>query len=170
MEHIEYDGLDDILLCKEILDSSALLNDSGLDSSNLYDLAFYDNQMARNDNESCGISVLDTLELDTPDFDLSVSIFFPPFDSTFYFAFCNFLKYCGFHFVCRISIFVLKTVSFSGWEGCEVLHWYKIQKLFHSIAPIFFLSSFNCSGFSSFGCCKYRASSLGCHDVKLLSL
>ncbi|ESW12998.1 hypothetical protein PHAVU_008G159200 [Phaseolus vulgaris] len=71
VEHIEYDGLDDILLCKEILDSSALLNDSGLDSSNLYDLAFYDNQMARNDNESCGISVLDTLELDTPDFDLS---------------------------------------------------------------------------------------------------
>ncbi|XP_027922195.1 SUPPRESSOR OF GAMMA RESPONSE 1-like isoform X2 [Vigna unguiculata] len=71
-EHTEYDGLDDILLCKEILDSSALLNDSGLDSSNLYDLAFYDNQIARNDNESCGISVLDTLELDTPDFDHSI--------------------------------------------------------------------------------------------------
>ncbi|XP_014490986.1 SUPPRESSOR OF GAMMA RESPONSE 1 isoform X2 [Vigna radiata var. radiata] len=70
-EHTEYDGLDDILLCKEILDSSDLLNDSGLDSSNLYDLEFYDNQIARNDNESCGISVLDTLELDTPDFDHS---------------------------------------------------------------------------------------------------
>ncbi|XP_047150908.1 SUPPRESSOR OF GAMMA RESPONSE 1-like isoform X2 [Vigna umbellata] len=70
-KHTEYDGLDDILLCKEILDSSDLLNDSGLDSSNLCDLEFYDNQIARNDNESCGISVLDTLELDTPDFDHS---------------------------------------------------------------------------------------------------
>ncbi|WVZ05229.1 hypothetical protein V8G54_018575 [Vigna mungo] len=76
-EHTEYDGLDDILLCKEILDSSDLLNDSGLDSSNLHDLEFFDNQIARNDNESCGISVLDTLELDTPDFDHSVSILFP---------------------------------------------------------------------------------------------
>ncbi|CAJ1792116.1 unnamed protein product [Sphenostylis stenocarpa] len=71
-EHTAYDGLDDILLCKEILDSSARLNDSELDSTNLSDLAFFDNQMARNDNESCGISVLDTLELDTPpDFDFS---------------------------------------------------------------------------------------------------
>ncbi|XP_020208659.1 SUPPRESSOR OF GAMMA RESPONSE 1 [Cajanus cajan] len=66
----EYNGLDDILLCKEILDSS-VLNDSGLDSINLNDNACYENEMARNDNVSCGISVLDTLELDTPDFDIS---------------------------------------------------------------------------------------------------
>ncbi|TKY63190.1 NAC domain-containing protein 8 [Spatholobus suberectus] len=70
-ENTEYDGLDDILLCKEILDSCALLNDPGLDSTNLDDIACYAD-VARNDNVSCGISVLDTLELDTPpDFDLS---------------------------------------------------------------------------------------------------
>ena len=73
-ESTKYDGCDDILLCKEILDSSAILNDPGLDSTNLEDIAGYATQRARNDNESCGISVLDSLELDTPDFDLSVSI------------------------------------------------------------------------------------------------
>ncbi|KAK7339612.1 hypothetical protein VNO77_20290 [Canavalia gladiata] len=81
VENSEYDGLDDILLCKEILDSSALLNDSGLDTTNLdyFDCYAnetarndYANEMARNDNATSGISVLDTLELDTPpDFDIS---------------------------------------------------------------------------------------------------
>jgi len=61
-------------LCKEILDSSAILNDPGLDSTNLEDIADYATQRARNDHESWGISILDSLELDTPDFDLSVSI------------------------------------------------------------------------------------------------
>ncbi|KAL2320178.1 hypothetical protein Fmac_029147 [Flemingia macrophylla] len=56
----EYGGLDDILLCKEILDSSSLLNNSGLDSN-----------LASNDNVSGGIFVLDTLGLDTPDLDIS---------------------------------------------------------------------------------------------------
>ncbi|KAK7395802.1 hypothetical protein VNO78_16372 [Psophocarpus tetragonolobus] len=71
-ENAEYNGLDDILLCKEILDSSTLLNDYGLDSINADDNACYATQMAGNNNESYGISVLDTLELDTPpDFDLS---------------------------------------------------------------------------------------------------
>ncbi|KAG4926842.1 hypothetical protein JHK85_053328 [Glycine max] len=73
-ESTKYDGCDDILLCKEILDSSAILNDPGLDSTNLEDIAGYATQRARNDNESCGISVLDSLELDTPDFDLSVGM------------------------------------------------------------------------------------------------
>ncbi|XP_027348042.1 SUPPRESSOR OF GAMMA RESPONSE 1-like [Abrus precatorius] len=72
VESSEYADLDDILLCKEILDSSALFNDFGTDSTNVDDFAYYDNKMARNDNVSCGVSVLDTLELDTPpDFDLS---------------------------------------------------------------------------------------------------
>ncbi|KAH1059510.1 hypothetical protein GYH30_003498 [Glycine max] len=72
-ESTKYDGCDNILLCKEILDSSAILNDLGLDSTNLEDIASYATQRARNDNESCGISVLDSLELDTPDFDLFCS-------------------------------------------------------------------------------------------------
>ncbi|KAH1205148.1 SUPPRESSOR OF GAMMA RESPONSE 1 [Glycine max] len=80
-ENSEYDGLDDILLCNEILDSSALLNDSGLDYTNLDDIASYATQRARNDNEPCGISLLDTLELDTPDFDLS-SLYFCSQDSS----------------------------------------------------------------------------------------
>ncbi|KAJ1422424.1 P-loop containing nucleoside triphosphate hydrolase [Sesbania bispinosa] len=72
VENSEYDGLDDILLCKEILDSSAPLNDSGLDPSTLNGFACHENEMARNDNVTYGTSVLDTLELDTPpDFDLS---------------------------------------------------------------------------------------------------
>ncbi|KAG4912046.1 hypothetical protein AAZX31_19G051100 [Glycine max] len=79
-ESTKYDGCDDILLCKEILDSSAILNDPGLDSTNLEDIAGYATQRARNDNESCGISVLDSLELDTPDFDLS-SLYFCSQDS-----------------------------------------------------------------------------------------
>ena len=73
-ESTKYDGCDNILLCKEILDSSAILNDPGLDSTNLEDIADYATQRARNDHESWGISILDSLELDTPDFDLSVSI------------------------------------------------------------------------------------------------
>ncbi|KAK7293477.1 hypothetical protein RJT34_16343 [Clitoria ternatea] len=67
----DYDGLDDILLCKEIFDSSALLTDSGLDSTNLNGIVRPANEMPGNDNVACGISVLDTLDLDTPpDFDL----------------------------------------------------------------------------------------------------
>lgn len=59
VENNEFDGLDDILLCKEILDSSG----NGF--------SFNASKMTGND-ESYGISVLDTLELDTPpDFDLS---------------------------------------------------------------------------------------------------
>ncbi|KAJ1402060.1 NAC domain [Sesbania bispinosa] len=62
----DFDGLDDILLCKEMLDSSAVMNDSGLN--------FTFNSFACNENEAFyGIPVLDTLELDTPpDFDLSI--------------------------------------------------------------------------------------------------
>ncbi|KAG4939084.1 hypothetical protein JHK84_045281 [Glycine max] len=72
-ENTKYDGCDDVLLCKEILDSSAILNDPGLDSTNLEDIADYATQRARNDHESWGISILDSLELDTPDFDLSLN-------------------------------------------------------------------------------------------------
>ncbi|KAI5445045.1 hypothetical protein KIW84_013343 [Lathyrus oleraceus] len=74
MENPEYDGMDDILLCKEILDSSALLDDFGLDSITPNELAYYENKMTGNCNvaNETSTSVLDTLELDTPpDFDLS---------------------------------------------------------------------------------------------------
>ncbi|RDX70581.1 Supressor of Gamma Response 1, partial [Mucuna pruriens] len=71
-DNTDYNGLDDILLCKEILDSSALLIDSGSDATNLDDIAYFTNEMVPSNNVSSGISVLDTLELDTPpDFDLS---------------------------------------------------------------------------------------------------
>lgn len=72
----EYDGLDDILLCKEILDPSDLLNDPGLDSIG-DDFTYSENRIPGNDNVTTGTSVLDTLELDTPDFDLWVSISLP---------------------------------------------------------------------------------------------
>ncbi|KAK7373195.1 hypothetical protein VNO80_06593 [Phaseolus coccineus] len=126
VEHTEYDGLDDILLCKEILDSSTLLNDSGLDSSNLYDLAFYDNQMARNDNESCGISVLDTLELDTPDFDLSnlnfcsqnsilqwMGSFYP----------CELKQYCAFGHGTQATLLSNHVVKLNPRAGVLVIMW-----------------------------------------------
>ncbi|OIW03013.1 hypothetical protein TanjilG_13650 [Lupinus angustifolius] len=72
VENDEFDGLDDILLCKEILDSSALLNDSGFNSATLNGFATNANEMNGNGEVSYGISVLDTLDLDTPpDFDLS---------------------------------------------------------------------------------------------------
>ncbi|CAJ2669658.1 unnamed protein product [Trifolium pratense] len=75
LENSEYKGLDDLLLCKEILDSSALLDDTGLDSITTKDIPYYDNRMTGNDNITRGTtstSVLDTLELGTPpDFDLS---------------------------------------------------------------------------------------------------
>lgn len=84
LEVAEFDGLDDILLCNEILDSSALLNDDfGLDSTTLNGFSSYDNIMAGNDNVTRGTSVLDTLELDTPpDFDLSVRSGYPFSKST----------------------------------------------------------------------------------------
>ena len=69
LENYEYKGLDNLLLCDEVLDSSALHDDSGLDSIT--------NRMTQNDNITSGTStsILDTLELGTPpDFDLSVSI------------------------------------------------------------------------------------------------
>ncbi|GAU29027.1 hypothetical protein TSUD_165450, partial [Trifolium subterraneum] len=73
LENSEYK--DDLLLCKEILDSSALLDDSGLHSITTKDIAYYDNRMTGNDNITSGTtstSVLDTLELGTPpDFDLT---------------------------------------------------------------------------------------------------
>ena len=78
MENSDFDGLDDILLCKEILDSSALLSDSGFNSAAVNGFASNASEMAGNDNLSYGISVLDTLDLGTPpDFDLSVSIQLP---------------------------------------------------------------------------------------------
>ncbi|XP_027358752.1 SUPPRESSOR OF GAMMA RESPONSE 1-like [Abrus precatorius] len=69
----DFDGLEDILLCKEMLNSSGLLNDSGLNST-FNGIACNANELAGNNNDhvSYGVSVLDTLELDTPpDFDLS---------------------------------------------------------------------------------------------------
>ena len=75
MENSKYAGLDDLLLCDEIFDSSAIFNDSELNSIN--DLTYYENRMTGNYNVSSETStaVLDTLELDTPpDFDLSVSL------------------------------------------------------------------------------------------------
>ncbi|XP_061337381.1 SUPPRESSOR OF GAMMA RESPONSE 1-like [Gastrolobium bilobum] len=72
VENCDFDGLEDILLCKEMLDSSTLLNDSGLNSTTFNSFASGANNLAGNDDVSYGISVLDTLELDTPpDFDLS---------------------------------------------------------------------------------------------------
>nr|QDX01723.1 NAC domain-containing protein NAC70 [Medicago sativa subsp. falcata] len=72
MENSEYADLDDLLLCDEIFDSSALFTDSQLDTIN--DLTHYENRMTGNYNVSSETStaVLDTLELDTPpDYDLS---------------------------------------------------------------------------------------------------
>lgn len=71
-ENSDFDGLDDILLCKEILDSSARLNDSGMNSTIVNGFASNTNLSVGNDNASFGISDLDNLELDTPpDFQLS---------------------------------------------------------------------------------------------------
>lgn len=73
----DFDGLEDILLCKEMLQSSALLNHSGLTSTFNGDAKANKLVAPENNNDygSYGVSVLDTLELDTPpDFDLSVSI------------------------------------------------------------------------------------------------
>ncbi|KAG4926243.1 hypothetical protein JHK85_052729 [Glycine max] len=70
----DFDGLEDILLCKEILQSSALLNHSGLTSTFNGDAKANKLVAPGNNNDygSYGVSVLDTLELDTPpDFDLS---------------------------------------------------------------------------------------------------
>ncbi|KAK4272122.1 hypothetical protein QN277_020716 [Acacia crassicarpa] len=67
----DFDGLDD-LLCKEIFDSSAQLNDYGMNSITVNGFASNSNLLARNDNASFGISDLDNLELGTPpDFQLS---------------------------------------------------------------------------------------------------
>ncbi|KAK7316481.1 hypothetical protein VNO77_35540 [Canavalia gladiata] len=69
----DFDGLDDILLCKEMLNSSSLLKDPGL-NSNFNNFTCSEIELAGNNNDdvSYGVSVLDTLELDTPpDFDLS---------------------------------------------------------------------------------------------------
>ncbi|KAF7819512.1 Suppressor of gamma response 1 [Senna tora] len=70
----DFDGLDDILLCNEILDSSSVFNDSGFNSSSTNGFACNTNGLAGSghDNLSYGISDLDNLELDTPpDFQLS---------------------------------------------------------------------------------------------------
>ena len=61
-----------------MLGSSSLPNDSSLKSNTFNGFACNANESAGNDNASYGISVLDTLELDTtPDFDLSVSFHLP---------------------------------------------------------------------------------------------
>ncbi|RDX63070.1 Supressor of Gamma Response 1, partial [Mucuna pruriens] len=68
----DFDGLDDILICKEMLYSSSLLNDSVLTSTLKGDAIKLAALGNNNDDVSYGVSVLDTLELDTPpDFDLS---------------------------------------------------------------------------------------------------
>jgi len=71
----DFDGLEDILLCKDMLDSSSLLNHSGLSSTYNANANKLVAPGTDNDYASYGVSVLDTLEFDTPpDFDLSVSI------------------------------------------------------------------------------------------------
>ncbi|XP_020238054.1 SUPPRESSOR OF GAMMA RESPONSE 1 [Cajanus cajan] len=68
----DFDGLDDILLCKEMLGSSALFTDSELTSTIKGDSIKFVAPGNNNDHASYGISILDTLELDSPpDFDLS---------------------------------------------------------------------------------------------------
>ncbi|KAG5056382.1 SUPPRESSOR OF GAMMA RESPONSE 1 [Glycine max] len=68
----DFDGLEDILLCKDMLDSSSLLNHSGLSSTYNANANKLVAPGTDNDYASYGVSVLDTLEFDTPpDFDLS---------------------------------------------------------------------------------------------------
>lgn len=67
-----FDDLDDIVLCQEILNSSGLFNDSVLNSSTFNGFTGHANE------DQLGISIQDTLELDTIlDFDFSVSTNLP---------------------------------------------------------------------------------------------
>ncbi|XP_057447388.1 SUPPRESSOR OF GAMMA RESPONSE 1-like [Lotus japonicus] len=67
-----FDDLDDIVLCQEMLDSSGLFNDSVLNSSTFNGFTGHANE------GQLGISIQDTLELDTLlDFDFSVSTNLP---------------------------------------------------------------------------------------------
>ncbi|KAI4348216.1 hypothetical protein L6164_008965 [Bauhinia variegata] len=69
VENSDFDGLDDILLCKENFDPSALLNDSELDSTTFNGFASNTNELAGNDNASHEISDLADLHFDSqPDF------------------------------------------------------------------------------------------------------
>ncbi|XP_015971448.1 SUPPRESSOR OF GAMMA RESPONSE 1 [Arachis duranensis] len=69
VENFDFDGLDDILFCNEIFDSSSLLDVSGTETMINGSAS---NDMLGNDSLSYGTSVLDTLDLGTPpDFDLS---------------------------------------------------------------------------------------------------
>lgn len=78
VENYDFDGLDDILVCNEILDTSSVLNGTGLNCTSSNGLACDTNVLAGpgHDNLPYGISDLENLELDTPpDFQLSVSFF-----------------------------------------------------------------------------------------------
>ncbi|MED6181856.1 hypothetical protein PIB30_023217 [Stylosanthes scabra] len=72
VENFDFDGLDDILFCNEIFDSSALLGLSGTETTVDGFASSNANDMVGNNNLSNETSVLDTLDLGTPpDFDLS---------------------------------------------------------------------------------------------------
>ncbi|XP_020534130.1 SUPPRESSOR OF GAMMA RESPONSE 1 isoform X2 [Jatropha curcas] len=68
VENSDFSGIDDSLLCKEILDGSSLLfNSSGLNNVSCTSIASNTNQLTtRNNDTSYGIADLENLELDTP--------------------------------------------------------------------------------------------------------
>jgi hypothetical protein len=77
VENSGLNSMDDSLLCKEIFESCAPLNNSGLNYSSYTGLASNTNEMTANNNASSGFADLENLELDTPpDFYLSVSFTF----------------------------------------------------------------------------------------------
>ncbi|GMY13255.1 SUPPRESSOR OF GAMMA RESPONSE 1-like isoform X1 [Fagus crenata] len=72
VENSGLNSIDDSLLCKEIFESCAPLNNSGLNYSSYTGLASNTNEMTANNNASSGFADLENLELDTPpDFHLS---------------------------------------------------------------------------------------------------
>lgn len=72
--------MDDLLLCKEVLDSCAPLNHSGTNHTSYADLFSNRIEASGNNNVSPEIADLANIELDTPpDFSLSVS--FPSYPS-----------------------------------------------------------------------------------------
>ena len=73
VENSDFDSLDD-LLCNEIFDSCAQLNDLGMNTTTVNGFAGNTNLLDGNENASFGIPDLDNIQLDTPpDFQLSVS-------------------------------------------------------------------------------------------------
>lgn len=73
-ENSDLGHIEDSLLCKEEINSSAFLNNSGINNVSYTGFSHNAYSMKGNNSAPCGISDLENLELDTPpDFQLAVS-------------------------------------------------------------------------------------------------